>query len=281
MQPPRAWVLDVQQTGLSAIAAYYLWRGLTPTTRQNYNTPRSRFTLFCELSGYRHPNGACFPVKAAWLIEWLCTLAGTVKVKTMKLYLCGIKSYQLDLGIECTAFTDPRLELTLQGIKRDHQEPDRRQRSPLTRPYLLAILNKLGNTSYDDLVTRAAFSLAFAGFLRVGEFTYRKNDLDSRSTFRNWFLTKSSIRLIADGAHLELSLPASKTDPFRHRIKLTIAASQDAGCPVMAMKNLIQIDAHRPPHAPLFCIGRHQQLPFTREYVVQKLRELAIQCGLG
>jgi len=54
MQPPSAWVLDVQQTGLSAIAAYYLWRGLKPSTRQNYNTPRSRFTLFCELAGYRH-----------------------------------------------------------------------------------------------------------------------------------------------------------------------------------------------------------------------------------
>lgn len=57
------------------------------------------------------------------MIEWLCFLAGTVKTKTMKLYLCGIKSYQLDLGIECLAFTDPRLERTLQGIKRDHNEP--------------------------------------------------------------------------------------------------------------------------------------------------------------
>lgn len=103
-------------------------------------------------------------MKATWLIERLCTLAGTVKVQTMKLYLCGIKSFQLDLGIECTAFTDRRLERTLQGINRDHQEPDRRQRTPLTRLYLLAIVNKLENTSYDDLVIRAAFSLAFAGF---------------------------------------------------------------------------------------------------------------------
>lgn len=121
------------------------------------------------------------------------------------------------------------MERTLQGIQRDHQEPERRQRTPLTRPYLLVILNKLGNTSYDDVVLRAAFSLAFASFLRAGKFTYWKNDPDSRSIFRNWFLTKSSIRPIAGGAHLELSLPASKTDPFRHRIKVTIAASLDGG----------------------------------------------------
>ena len=44
----------------------------------------------------------------------------------MKLYLTGIKSYQLDLVIECAAFTDPRLERTIQGIKRDHREPEQR-----------------------------------------------------------------------------------------------------------------------------------------------------------
>ena len=42
----------------------------------------------------------------------------------MKLYLAGIKSYQLDLGIECSAFSDLRLERTIQGIKRDHNEPE-------------------------------------------------------------------------------------------------------------------------------------------------------------
>lgn len=50
----------------------------------------------------------------------------------MKLYLCGLKSYQLDLGVECTSFADPRLDRTLQEIKRDHAEPDRHERKPLT-----------------------------------------------------------------------------------------------------------------------------------------------------
>jgi len=83
----------------------------------------------------------------------------------MKLYLSGIKLYQLDLGIETTAFSDPRLEQTLQGIKRDHNEPDRRERTPLTRPCLLLILSKLGTTNYNDIVTHAAFTLAFSAFL--------------------------------------------------------------------------------------------------------------------
>ena len=109
MQFPELWISNIQQSGLLPIAAYYLWRGLAPSTRRNYDTPRSRFTLFCTLSNFRHLNGDCFPAKTTWLIEWLYSLAGTVKVKMMKLYLSGIKSYQLDLGIDCTIFADPDL----------------------------------------------------------------------------------------------------------------------------------------------------------------------------
>ena len=149
------------------------------------------------------------PAKAIWLIEWLCSLAGSIKVKTMKLYLTGIKSYQLDLGIDCTAFTDPRLERTLQGIKRDHSEPARRTRTLLTRPHLLHMLHHLGSSNYDDLTIRAAFTLAFASFLRIGEFTHKAIDLQMGPSFQNWFLTKSCIRFIKNSEHMELTLPAS------------------------------------------------------------------------
>jgi len=94
----------------------------------------------------------------------------------MKLYLAGVKSYQLDLGIDCKAFSDPRLERTIQGIKRDHNEPERRIRTPLTCPYLLKVLSALTGNYYEDVVIYTAFTLAFAGFLRVDEFTYKESD---------------------------------------------------------------------------------------------------------
>ena len=131
MQAPESWVTNIQQSGLSLVAAHYLWRGLAPSTRRNYDTPRSRFSLFCTLANLQHPNGGCYPTLTRWLIEWLCSLAGTVKIKTLNQYLTGIKSYQLDLGIDTTAFSDARLKRTIQGIKRDHNEPERRIRSPL------------------------------------------------------------------------------------------------------------------------------------------------------
>ena len=202
-------------------------------------------------------------------------------MKTMKLYLTGIKSYQLDLGIDCTAFTNPRLECTLQGIKRDYSEPARRTRTPLTRPHLLHMLHHLGRSNYDDLTIRAGFTLAFASFLRIGEFTYKAIDLQMGPSFQNWFLTKSCIRFIKNSKHMELTLPASKTDPFRQGIELIIAGSHDNACPVRAMKQLIVRDTHRPPQAPLFCVGRIAQQPFTREYVVQKLQTIGTSSGLG
>lgn len=78
----------------------------------------------------------------------------------MKVYLCGLKSYQLDLSIECNAFRDARVEQTLQGIKVDHNEPACRYRTPLGRPYLLLMLGRLGSTTYDEIVTRTTFTSA-------------------------------------------------------------------------------------------------------------------------
>ena len=281
MQAPESWVTNIQQSGLSVVAAHYLWRGLAPSTRRNYDTPRARFTLFCTLANYHHPHGGCFPALATWLIEWLCSLAGTVKVKTLKLYLTGIKSYQLDLGIDCGAFSDARLERTIQGIKRDHNEPARRTRSPLTRPHLLRLLRHLPQSDYDSIVLRAAFTLAFAGFLRVGECTYRDADKQLNSSFAKWFITKRSIIISEDRTSMDLTLPASKTDPFREGIRLTITASGDEACAVKAMRRLRQADSHRANSAPLFCIGEYRQDSFTREHVVARLQQLALLAGLG
>jgi len=82
---------------------------------------------------------------------------------------------------------------------------------------------------------------------------------------------------------MELALPALKTDPFRKGIKLTIAATQDEGCPVEAMKRFQERDTHRPATAPLFGVGQHtsNQRPFSREYVVSKLQPLARIAGLS
>jgi len=73
----------------------------------------------------------------------------------------------------------------------------------------------------------------------VGEFTYTQADRDLGPAFPNWFLTKSSIKTRESRGYMEVTLPISKTDPFRKGIQLTIAASQDPACPVHAMKRFL------------------------------------------
>ena len=62
-------------------------------------------------------------------------------------------------------------------------------------------------------MTRATVTLAFANFLRIGEFTYQAIDLERRASFQNWFLTKSTVWFIKNLEQIKLTLPSSKTNP--------------------------------------------------------------------
>ena len=95
-----------------------------------------------------------------------------------------------------------------------------------------------------------------------------------------WFLTKSCVRPSRSRGQLYLNLPASKTDPFRDGIMLTIAASHNNGCPVQAITQSLAMNTHRRQNAPLFWVGKEDQYPLTREYVVHILQLRATRAGL-
>ena len=80
---------------------------------------------------------------------------------------------------------------------------------------------------------------------------------------------------------MSVYLPAWKTDPIRHGVEIFIAAMRDAACPVSAMHQFLRADTSRQPLAPLFVADPTRSMPFTREYVVNKLGALAIAAGLG
>lgn len=113
------------------------------------------------------------------------------------------------------------LERIIAGIKRLKGEKDKRERQPITRQILIQLLDHLDEKSLFGATLRAAYSLAFAAFLRCGEFTYTAGEAASPG-FEQWHLTRESIDIQAD--RMMVSLPASKTDPFRRGIKLTVAA---------------------------------------------------------
>lgn len=138
------------------------------------------------------------------ILETLCIWAtelgnsGDTEVSTIKLYLTGLRSCCVDLGLEpLTAFEQPRLQRTVQGIKTFHASREAiplRERLLITRDILLRLLVHLDQTSYRKATRYAAFCLAFAAFLRMSEFTWEHYQWAAGdSEFASWHATRRSI----------------------------------------------------------------------------------------
>lgn len=170
-------------------------------------------------------------------------------------------------------FSDPTLQRIVLGIRRFQGGTQRGERLPLVRELLLRILSLFNTSVVHGATMHAAFCLAFAAFLRVGEFTYTQSDLLG-ADFGKFHPTRGHVTLQKD--HLELTLPASKTDPFRCGITLTVAASHDAACPVKSLAHLFA-RAPAPASAPLFFTSA---LPFTRDIVINEMRAALTRLGI-
>lgn len=208
-----------------------------------------------------------FPATVATLSNWIGHKSKHLQPKTMKKYLTGLGSAQIDMGHENLAvFYSPLLQRLIAGSRRLHGEADTKERLPITKDILLKLIAGFDQSTRDGSTLYASFCLAFAAFLRIGEFTYSARDLMDID-FPKWFLTRRSVKLYDD--HLELTLPASKTDPFRQGITLTVAATGDEACAIRALHHLFMWPARS--SAPLFQLERSTS--FTREFVTATLRE--------
>lgn len=108
------------------------------------------------------------------LINFSVAMAHSVQYTTIKNYLSAVKNYHSSHGYELHLSNFLRLRLILRGIKRSqgHQ-------SKVGRPITLQLLNLFYHLlnvqrtdNRDSLILWAAMTLAFFGFLRIGELTY-------------------------------------------------------------------------------------------------------------
>ncbi len=130
----------------------------------------------------------------------------------------------------------------------------------------------------DALTINAAFTLTFAAFLRMGEFTYPAIALADRDRFRAEYLTIPRISLAID--HLVLVLPRSKTDKENHGVTIQVARTQDAAYAGTYIEKwlLARPQYDWPPLlTPLFEFA--EGTPFIREKVLAVLRRRLINVG--
>ena len=184
-----------------------------------------------------------------------------------------MRSAHINIGYNgLTVFYHPQLQRIIIGIRRLRGEPGTKERYPITKDVLLQLLPLFDYRTRGGITIYTAFCLVFAGFLRAGEFIYTAHDLKDME-FYKWFLTRRSVRFHDD--YIELTLPASKTDPFRQGVTLTIAATGDDACAVTALQRLFH-DWPAPLSTPLFQIGGS----FTRQRLTETLRETLIAVGI-
>ena len=170
------------------------------------------------------------------LASWIGYLAEKrLKAKAIKGYLAGLRSLRLECTLdeaELKVYSHPILQRIIKSFRRIYGEGDTWERRPITRDILLKLISRFDQTTLEGANLHAAFCLAFAGFLRMGEFTYNKVERD----FSSWNLTRGLVSFSED--RLFLVIPSCKTDPFRRGITLTISAASDEACAVASLNNL-------------------------------------------
>ena len=189
--PPSEFLTSIQ--GLSAPAKILFWYGLTPKTRVGYNSAINSYTLFCPTYGYK-----AWRASESILIEWVtgrvygstAPKQGQIRPKTVKTYISALKSYHLNYNFPTHAFSSPRIHRILSGAQLLFSNT-KKDRLPITKNILEKIISVIP-ILIGDLNIDTAFKVAWAGFLRMGEFTYT-NAKAQAQTFVNTKLTRSDI----------------------------------------------------------------------------------------
>ena len=133
------------------------------------------------------------PARPNSLCEWVAELGSKcLKIDIIKRYLTAVRSLYVDLGYNIDSFHNIRLERIIRRFCCLYNEPDKRERKPITRDILLPLLRRLDTSALYGATMHAAFSLAFAGLLRIEKITWSDSDIPK---FIEWHPTRRSIRL--------------------------------------------------------------------------------------
>ena len=203
-------------------------------------------------------------------------MARSVQHSTIKTYLSAVKHHHSSNGLELNLSKFFRLQLVLRGIKRS-QGVHTRVRRPITLG-LLNLFYQLLNVKYtdnrDSLMIWAAMTLAFFGFLRIGELTCNSNfDPKCHLIFSDvTFMPSSSPK------YMLVRLKVSKTDPFRTGQSIVIGRTNSNLCPISAMLAYLNSRTPFANTGPLFTYESGSFL--TRENLTKETRLLLSKGGL-
>ena len=150
-------------------------------------------------------------------------------------------------------------------------------RLPITKQILGTMLGHLSqviNKSYDNIIYRATFLLAFYAFLRIGEITISSVSADALK-----LVQIGDITMLGDSKGnykaMKLCIRNWKSQIPGVPFTLTILAQPSRACPVLAIKNYLRIRGTY--GGPLFT--KQNKLSITRAQFSQALRQVIKKAG--
>ena len=238
---------------------------LSTSTLRSYRTAVNSYMAFCHRFGFPSP----FPTSEPLLAQFAAFLAKrNLSYGSIRVYLSGIRFTQITLGFSDPAFSLPRLEYVLRGIRRASPGHVRPQRLPVT-PRILRLLFSMWlqqPSSHDAVMLWAACGTGFFGFLRAGEFTGSAQEKPSLT------VNDISVDSHSSPSFVSLHLRHSKTDTFGIGVRIFLGRIDGSNCPVKSLLSYLAVRGGRhqvicssskmaPP-----CLGRSWWRLFTMHW---------------
>ena len=248
-------------------------QGLPPSTHRTYKSAQLRFLNFCTQSGRLHPNGSPCPAREWTLCLFATHLSGSLSSASIKIYLSAVRSLYIDLGFPDPLVNCLQLQPVLRGIRRTRGSPGP-SRLPITDLHMLIIHNSLSFAIQDHVMFWAASPLAYFGFLRSAEFT-----VPSLSAFNpdiHLTVDDNAVDSHTSPSCLQLTIKASKTDPFRKGCCLYIGLGRPPLCALSAIMNYQPLRGQSP--GPLFLLSSGQ--PLSRTLLTHWLKDIFAAAGI-
>ena len=245
---------------------------LAQSTKKTYGSGMRQFFTFCSQMNINLQ----LPISEDILINFSVAMPRSVQYTTIKNYLSAVKNYHSSHGYELHLSNFVRLRLILRGIKRS-QGQQSKERRPITLQLLnlfYHLLNVQRTDIRDSLMLWAAMTLAFFGFLRIGELTCNST-FDPKHHLMNrdiTFMPRNSPQ------YMLVRLKVSKTDPFRQGQTIVIGKTNSPLCPITAMVAYLNSRPLSSDSGPLFTYVSGGFL--TREKLTRETRLLISKGGL-
>lgn len=270
---------------------YFLWNGLAHETRKNYFSVQKSYETYCTLQ-----SKTAWPAQIKVLGDWITMRAiggaGVTRVKadTILASLSALRSVHTDNQWDESVFDSPWLKRIIAGVRRTAISTPTKQAQPISLEVLgkitkPAFSDRMGVKSREDINFDVASKVAFAGFLRMGEFTVKSSQLQEDSTtFAYTRLTRNDVSFAQDMSYATLRLKRSKAD-YNHRgIEIVLARTDTTTCPVRALCELI-VDypgigdtPDERGNEPLFRMSSGE--PMSRNWMISQLRRRLQQAGI-